>query len=131
MTLCTIDGKSYDVLVTAVQELAEIKEGRNSGVAISRNREIRDVTGIMFGHSITFDCDKAPAEFDELFSYLFETIRPSVMLEVVHNQKTITYEAAYNTGSRRVSHIDNDNELVYWGELTIDFRPMENQINVE
>ena len=131
VTLCKIDGKSYDVLVTAVQEAVEIKEGPNIGVAIARNREIRDITGIMFGHSITFDCDNDPVVFDELYSYLFENIRPSVMLEVVHNQKTITYEAAYNTGSRSVSRINDDTNEVYWTELTVDFRPIENQINAE
>ena len=130
-TLCKIDGTSYDVLVTAVQETAEVKEGANSGTAISRNREIRDITGIMFGHSITFDCDKDPVEFDELYNYLFKTIRPAVMLEVVHNQETICYEAAYSTGSRSVSRINDDTNEVYWTELTVVFRPMENQINKE
>lgn len=129
ITLCKIDGVSYDVLVTAIQETPEVIEGENSGVAIANNREIRDITGIKIGHSITFDCDKDPYIFDAMYSYLFDNIRPSVMLEVVHNQKTITYEAAYNTGSRSVSHIDDENDVVYWSELTVDFRPIENQIN--
>lgn len=128
MNICKIDGKSYDVLVTALQETATINEGANSGVAIENDREIRDITGIKIGHSITFDCDKYPEEFDSLYSYLFDNIRPSVVIEVLHNQTTISYEAAYTTGSRSVSHIDNENDIAYWSELTVDFRPIENQI---
>lgn len=131
ITLCKIDGKSYDVLVTAIQETYNVQEGANSGTALYRDREIRDVTGIKIGHSITFDADNNPEEFDELTEHLFGTVRPSVMLEVVHGQKTISYEAAYNTGSRQVSHIDDDTDTVYWSELTVDFRPLENQINAE
>lgn len=131
MNLCKIDGISFDALVTAIGETFNVIEGKNSGVAIHRQREIRDILGVKIGHSITFAPDNDPEAFDELTEYLFGSIRPSVMLEVVHNQNTIIYEAAYNTGSRNVSHIDEDNDVVYWDELTIDFRPMENQINAE
>lgn len=132
-TLCKIDGKSYDVLVTAIEENYEVIEGENSGIALYRDREIRDITGIKIGHSITFDADNDVEEFDALTNYLFGTVRPSVLLEVVHNQRTITYEAAYNTGSRKVAHIDEDKDAgtVYWSELTVDFRPLETQINAE
>lgn len=131
VTLCKIDGKSYDVLVTAIQETSTIIEGANSGIAISHDREIRDITGIKIGHSITFDMDKDVEVFDELYAYLFKSIRPSVVLEVVHLQETITYEAAYNTGSRSVARIDDNTDTVEWTELTVEFRPIENQINVE
>lgn len=131
ITLCKIDGKSYDVLVTAIQETYNVIEAANSGTALYRDREIRDITGIKIGHSITFDTDNNPEEFDELTEYLFGTVRPSVVLEVVNGQKTISYEAAYNTGSRQVAHIDDDTDTVYWSELTVDFRPIENQINAE
>lgn len=139
VTLCKIDGISYDVLVTAIQEKTEIIEGANKGVAISKDKEIRDITGIKIGHSITFDMDKDAEIFDELYAYLFKSIRPSVTLEVVHMQDTITYEAAYNTGTRSVARIKDDttsdepteNDVVEWTELTVDFRPIENQINAE
>ena len=131
LTLCEIDGKNWDVLVTAIEEKPEVLEGKNSGIAIHRQREIRDIVGIKIGHAITFDSDKDPVAFDELFDYLFGTVRPSVMLKAVHGQKTITYEAAYNTGARRVAHIDDENDVVYWSELTVEFRPIETQINAE
>lgn len=131
ITLCKIDGKSFDALVTAIQETSEVIEGSNSGTALYRQREIRDILGVKVGHSITFDPDNDPVLFDELYNYLFGSIRPYVVIEAVHNQKTISYQAAYNTGTRHVSHIDDESDTVYWSELTVDFRPMENQIDAE
>lgn len=129
LNLVKIDGVSYDVLVTAIQEKFEVIEGANSGISLYRQREIRDMAGIKIGHSITFAADKDPEAFDALCNYLFGSLREYVTLEVVHDQQTITYEAAYNTGAREVAHIDDDNDIVYWNELTVDFRPMECQIN--
>lgn len=129
ITLVKIDGISYDVLVTAIQETFDVLEGPNSGKALYRQREIRDLTGIKIGHKITFAPDNDPDAYDELCAYLFGSVREYVVLEVVHDQTTISYEAAYNTGSRQVSHIDDNNDVVYWSELTVDFRPLETQIN--
>lgn len=128
LTLVKIDGVSYDVLVTAIQESFDIVEGNNSGTSLYRQREIRDLLGVKISHSITFAPDEDPETFDALCNYLFGSLRESVMLEVVHNQKTISYEAAYNTGSRAVSHIDDSTGAVYWNELTVAFRPMETQV---
>lgn len=127
ISLVKIDGVSYDVLVTAIEEIFEVVEGDNSGVALYRQREIRDLGGVKLAHTITFAPDNDPEIFDALCSYLFGTLREYVVLEVVHNQKTISYEAAYNTGSRRVAHIDDVNDVVYWDELTVEFRAMETQ----
>ena len=130
MTLCTIDGINYDDLVTALEETYEVIEGPNSGTAIEKDREIRDITGIKIGHKITFSPGDNPGKFDELKNYLFGSVRPYVVIEAASDQKTITYEAAYNTGSRRVAYI-NGEDFLGWDDLTIDFRPMENQITPE
>lgn len=129
ISLVKIDGVSYDVLVTAIQEKFEVLEGPNSGTALYRQREIRDLAGIKIGHSITFAPDNDPDAYDALCAYLFGSVREYVALEVVHDQTTISYEAAYNTGARQVSHIDDINDVVYWTELTVDFRPLETQID--
>lgn len=131
LTLCKIDGVSYDVLITAISESFNVVEGPNSGSALYRQREIRDLLGVKIGHTITFAPDNDPDAFDALTDHLFSSVRPYVMLEVVHNQTVIAYEAAYSTGTRRVRHIDDNNDIVYWDELTVDFRPMENQVNHE
>lgn len=129
LNLVKIDGVSYDVLVTAIEETFEVVEGSNSGIALYRQREIRDLAGIKIGHRVTFSGGDNPAEFDRLVAYLFGSLREFVTLEAVHDQDVISYEAAYNTGSRRVRNIDDENDTVYWDELTVEFRPMETQIS--
>lgn len=133
MDLVKIDGVVYDALVVALQETPEVVEGPNSGTAIYRDRSIRDIKGIKYTHSITFaPSDEAPEMFDELFSYLFDNIRDSVMLEVVHGQKTISYEAEYSTGARAVDYINKNGEqpeFIGWGDLTVVFRSKETVIN--
>lgn len=139
MDLVKIDGVVYDALVVAIQETAEVVEGPNSGTAIHRQRSIRDIKGIKYSHSITFaPSDEAPEQFDELFSYLFDHVRESVTLEVVHGQKTISYEADYSTGARAVKYIDkrkdidsieDETEFVGWGDLTVVFRSKETVVN--
>lgn len=128
--LVKIDGVSYDLLVTAVEETFEVVEGGNSGIALYRQREIRDLAGVKIGHKITFSPpDNNPAAIDELVTHLFGTLREFITLEVVHNQDVISYEAAYNTATRRVAHIDDATDTVYWDELTVEFRPIEAQVN--
>lgn len=129
LTLVKIDGVIYDAAVTAIEEIYDVVEGENTGIALYRRREIRDLAGIKIGHTVTFAADNDPEVFDALCDHLFGTVREYVELEIVHNQKTIAYQAAYNTGSRRVAHIDDGNDVVYWDELTVEFRPMETQIS--
>ena len=129
VSLVKIDGVAYDVLVTALQEKFEVLEGPNSGYALYRQRELRDITGVKIGHVVTFAPDNDPEAFDALTDYLFGAVRPSVQLEVVHGQTTIDYEAAYSTGSRSVAYIDDNTDTVGWGDLTVEFRPMETQVN--
>ena len=123
MDLVKIDGVVYDVLVSAIGETSEVVEGNNSGTALYRQRDIRDIAGVKYAHSITFTpSDEAPEMFDALFSYLFDNVRESVMLEVVHGQETISYEARYSTGTRNVSYIskkkvnEEETEFVGWDE---------------
>lgn len=129
--LCEIDGINFDVLVTGIREMTEILEGANSGVALSNNREIRDITGIKITHAISFSPDTDPVAFEALYDYLFGTIRKSVHIKAAHGQKMLEYEAAYNTCDRGVVYRDENTGFVGWDELTVEFRPIENQIKVE
>lgn len=138
MDLVKIDGVVYDVLVSALEEIPEIVEGGNSGTALYRQRDIRDIAGVKYAHKITFSPnEESPELFDSLFSYLFDNVRESVMLEVVHGQTTISYEARYSTGSRRVNYIsqrkdadtEEETDFIHWDDLTVDFRSMETVVN--
>ena len=126
MELVKIDGMVLDAIVTAISEKAEVVEGKNKGTSLYRNREIRDITGIKYEHSVTFaPNDEAPELFDKLFSYLFDNVRESVQLDIVHGQDHIKYEAAYSTGQRAVEYIRDRDDFVGWNELTVTFRSIE------
>lgn len=136
MDLVKIDGVVYDVLVTALEETAKKEYGKNNGTAIYRNRSILDIAGIKYAHKITFSPNyEAPELFDRLFSHLFDEVRESVMLEVVHGQETISYEAEYSTGGRRVAYIakkkyaEEDIDFVGWDDLTVEFVSRETIVN--
>lgn len=138
MDLIKINGVSYDVLVTAIEEIPEVVEGNNSGTALHRHRDIRDIAGIKYAHKITFSPnDEYPEMFDSLFSCLFDNVRESVLIEVPHGQETISYEARYSTGSRRVAYIskikdadaEDETDFIHWDDLTVDFRSIETVIN--
>lgn len=138
MDLVKIDGVVYDVLVTAIEEIPEVVEGNNIGTALYRQRDIRDIAGIKYAHKITFSpSEENPELFDSLFSYLFDNIRESVLIEVPHGQETINYEARYSTGSRRVNYIskrkdadtEEETDFIHWDDLTVDFRSIETVIN--
>jgi hypothetical protein len=132
MDLVKIDGVVYDVLVSAIEEKPEVIEGGNSGTALYRQRDIRDIVGIKYAHAITFSPNEnAPELFDALFSYLFDNIRESVMLEVVHGQDAIAYEARYSSGARRVAYINDNTDFVGWDDLTVEFRSIETVVNAE
>jgi len=129
ISLVKIDGVEFDALVTAIQETFEVVEGPNSGNALYRDREIRDITGIKIGHKVTFSPGADPEKFENLVNYLFGSIRPYVVIDIVHGQTVINYEAAYNTASRSVDYIDDTTDFVGWDDLTVEFRPMECQVN--
>lgn len=136
MDLVKIDGVVYDVLVSAIEEKAEKVQGKNSGVSLYRNRSINDIIGIKYAHTITFSPSaEAPEMLDRLFSYLFDNVRESVMLEVVHGQTTINYEAEYSTGGRRVAYIskkkdaDEETDFIGWDDLTVAFKSIETVVN--
>ena len=138
MDLVKINGVVYDSLVSAIEETATKVQGKNTGTALHREREIQDIIGIKYAHKITFSPDdNHPEMFDRLFSELFDNVHESVMLEVVHGQKTIAYEATYTTGARRVAYIskikdaaeEEESEFIGWDDLTVDFRSIETVIN--
>lgn len=127
ITLCKIDDRDFDVLITGIERNFNVIEGENSGVSLYKQRELRDIKGIKIGHTITFDGSENPDEYNELIEYLFGSIRNSVVIDIIHGRTRIRYEAAYNTAADKVSHTDEN--AAYWNELSVDFRPIENQID--
>ncbi|MBO5854367.1 MAG: hypothetical protein J6Q61_06490 [Bacteroidales bacterium] len=130
MNYCVIGGKAYDVIVTAIEESFTIlfsdNTGRNSGIGASMTL---DPIGTFFSHKITFKRSKENVEeFDALYNYLTRPRYDGIDIEIVHNQTTIKYKCYVSQGTRELQRIVQKIKKVLWGELTINFVPMEAQI---
>jgi hypothetical protein len=88
-----------------------------------------DPIGTFFGHRVTFMRKTGKeSEFDELFDYLSQPRSDGIMLEIVHNQTVLYYEAYVSNGERPLKRIDSRNNKVLWGKFSVNFIPMEAQV---
>jgi hypothetical protein len=124
-----IGGKGYDVIVTNIEESFTILYTENTGRTLSRGAMVLDPIGTFFSHKVTFKRSKDNAEeFDKLYNYLTTPRYDGIQIEIVHNQTTLKYEAYVSQGSRKLLKIVEKIRKVFWGELSVNFIPMEAQI---
>lgn len=130
MNYCKINGRSYDVLVLKISETFNVLYSENTGRSLSTGaRMVLDPLGTFVGHSVVFARKRgAEAEYDELFDLLSTPTDVGVSVEIVHNQTTISYEAYVSQGERPLKRIDVPNNKVIWGDMTVNFIPMEAQV---
>ena len=128
MNYVKINGISFDakVSISEYEENFNVLDGSNSG-RVNSGDLIRDVIGVYLGHKITFFRGTSNSGFDELWDYLVEhAADDSVSLEAADGQKSITYDAYYTSGSRKLQSVVNG--VNYWDELSVNFIPISPQI---
>lgn len=128
MNYIKINDTAFDVTVAIsdIEESFNVLDGDNAG-RVMTGRMIRDVIGTYIGHKVTFFNGKSNADFDALWSYLIaHSVDDSVTLEAADGQTSISYEAYYTSGSRRLRQVDNG--VNYWDEIEVNFIPMEAQV---
>ena len=130
MNYCVIDGKSYDVIVTAIEESFSILYTENTGRTTAKGAPMTlDPLGTFFSHKVTFKlCRENVEEFDELYEFLTIPRYDGFEIEIVHNQTTIKYKAYVSQGTRALQRIVERIKKVLWGELAINFVPIEAQV---
>ena len=128
MDFFKIDGKSYKVLVTAIEESFNILYSENTGRTMSQGaRMVLDPLGVFFGHKVTVKRRQGhEAEFDALYDYVSIPRYNGVSVDIVHNQTTLKYDAYISNGTRQLQQITKD-DVVKWGELQLNIVPMEAQ----
>lgn len=128
MEYCKINGRSYDVLVTAIEESFSVLYSENTGRTISGGaRMTLDPIGTFISHKVTFKRSKENfSEFDALFDFLARPRDDGFFVEIVHNQTVLRYEAYVSSGARAIKKISNN--MAFWGELSVTFTPMEAQV---
>lgn len=135
----TLDGKSVEIsgpkgsgktsVLDAIRYSRNfnVLDGDNAG-RVMTGRMIRDIIGTYVGHKIkVFRRGGNYAGLDEFWAYLVEhSVDDSVMLEAADGQTTISYEAYYTSGTQDIESVSNG--VNYWGEIEINFIPMEAQV---
>ena len=130
MNYCVIDGKKYDVIVTAIEESFSILYAESTGRTSSPGARMTLIPlGTFFSHKVTFKRSKDNfREFDKLYDFLTVPRYDGFEIEIVHNQTTIKYDAYVSQGSRTLKQIAEKIKRVLWGELSVNFIPMEAQV---
>ncbi len=130
-----VNGKSYNVVVTSLEESFEILYTENSGRTLAEGAPMTlDPIGAFFGHKITIKRKAGfETEYDELYLLLAQPRRveepeDALLFEVAHLQDTIAYRAYVSNGARAVIKIDEKTNKVYWGELSLNIVPIKAQV---
>lgn len=126
--LCKINGVEFDVTVAIsnLEESFNVLDGENTGRVLS-GRMVRDVIGTYIGHKVTFFSGKSRADFDALWDYLVaHSVDDSVMVELADGQSTLSYEAYYTSGKRKLR--TREGGVNYWDEIQVSFVPMDAQV---
>lgn len=126
--LCKINGIEFDmtVAISDLEETFNVLDGENTGRVLS-GRMTRDIIGTYIGHKVTFFAAKSQEDFDALWDYLVaHSVDDSVRVELADGQKTISYDAYYTSGSRKLFKREND--VNYWDAIQVSFVPMDAQV---
>ena len=129
MSYIKLNGIEFDadVAISKYNRNFNVLDGEAAGRVMS-GRMIRDVIGSYLGNKITvFRRGNNYAGLDEFWDYLFQhSVDGSVMLEAADGQSTISYEAYYTSASQDLEKVENG--VNYWGEIEVNFIPMEAQV---
>lgn len=129
MSYIKLNGIEFDaeVAISAYNRNFNVADGDNVGRVLS-GRMIRDVIGTYIGNKITvFRRGDNYEGLDRFWDYLVtHSVDDSVMLEAADGQRTISYEAYYTSASQDMEK--SEDGVNYWGEIQVNFIPMEPQI---
>lgn len=129
MSYIKLNGVEFDadVAIGSYNRNLNVLDGENAG-RVMTGRMVRDIIGAYIGHKMTVfrrgdDYEGLDAFWDYLVAH---SVDDSVMLEAADGQTTISYEAYYTSASQDIEKVDNG--VNYWGDIEVNFIPMEAQV---
>lgn len=129
MSYIKLNGIEFDadVAISGYNRNFNVLDGENAG-RVMTGRMVRDIIGTYIGHKVTvFRRGNNHEGLDRFWAYLVEhSVDDSVMLEAADGQTTISYEAYYTSASQDLEQVKNG--VNYWGEIEVNFIPMEAQV---
>ncbi len=131
MSACYIklNGVLFDVDV-AIGEYSRnfnVLDGPAAG-RVMTGRMVRDVIGTYLGRKVkVFRRGDNYKGLDRFWDFLVEhSVDESVLLECADGQSTLAFEAYYTAGEQPIEQVTNG--VNYWGEIEINFIPMDAQV---
>lgn len=129
MNYIKLNGVLFDanVAISKYNRNFNVLDGENAG-RVKTGRMIRDVIGTYLGHKITvFRRGDNYAGLDAFWDYLYtHSVDGSVLLEAADGQTTISYEAYYTSATQDLEKVDGI--VNYWGEIEVNFIPIDAQL---
>lgn len=132
MNYCIIDNKSYDVIVSEIEEAFTVLYGDSTGRTLGEGAPmILDPLGTFFNYKVTFARKQGKEqEYDELFDFLAKPRSEGIEVNIVHNQALWQgpFKAYVSQGARALKRIDKQTGKVYWDKFTANIFPMKAQV---
>lgn len=129
MSYIKLNGVEFDadVAIGSYNRNLNVLDGENAG-RVMTGRMVRDIIGAYIGHKMTvFRRGDNYEGLDAFWDYLVaHSVDDSVMLEAADGQTTISYEAYYTSASQDIEKVENG--VNYWGDIEVNFIPMEAQV---
>lgn len=129
MSYIKLNGIEFDadVAIGKYNRNFNVLDGPNAG-RVMTGRMVRDVIGTYLGHKVTvFRRGNNYQGLDKFWDYLYlHSVDDSVMLEAADGQTVISYEAYYTSASQDIEQVVNG--VNYWGEIEVNFIPMDAQV---
>lgn len=127
-----INGQVFDaeVAILKYNRNFNVLDGENAG-RVMTGRMVRDVIGTYLGHKLTvFRRGNNYKGLDDFWDYLYQhSVDDSVQLEAADGQTTIAYEAYYTSATQDIEKVEDG--VNYWGEIEVNFIPMDAQLRPE
>lgn len=129
MSYIKLNGIEFDadVAISKYTRNFNVLDGDNAG-RVMTGRMVRDIIGTYIGHQLTvFRRGDNYGGLDTFWDYLVEhSVDDSTLLEAADGQSTISYEAYYTSATQDLEKAENG--INYWGQIEINFVPMEAQV---
>jgi hypothetical protein len=126
MNYCVINGKAYDVNVTAIEESFNKLYTENTKRTLANGTMFLDPIGTFIGHTVEFAPMNNPDDYYELWDFFKFPHSEGFPVELADGKATISYEAYTSSGARKLKCIRNG--VPYWEGMSINLIPTKAQV---
>lgn len=126
MNFCVINGKAYDVNVTAIEENFTKLYTENTKRTLANGYMFLDPIGTFIGHVVEFAPLNNPADFNELWDFFQYPHSEGFPVEIADGTSTISYEAYTSSGARKLKYIRDG--VPHWEGMSVNLIPIRAQV---